>query len=65
MTEQIARYQGMPPVTPGEHLRAIQREAGQLDSEDALCFNDLLNFKRRVERLCEHYQELTGGYKHG
>jgi hypothetical protein len=25
----------------------------------------LLNFKRRVERLCEHYQELTGGYKHG
>jgi len=61
----VARYQDIPPVTPGEHLRAIQREAGQLNNEDALCFRDLLNFKRRVERLCEHYQELTGGYKHG
>ena len=58
MTEQLATT---PPITPGEHLRAIRAELDRLPEDEAICYNDLHNFKQRVARLCEHYSELIGG----
>lgn len=72
MTESLTRYHGIPPVTPDEHLRAIEQEMANrpeldisLDMADIIYTAHALAYKcERVQKLCEHYRELTGG-QHG
>lgn len=64
--------EGAPPIDAGDHLRAIEAEMASLpeidvslDMADIICTAHALAYKcERVQRLCEHYRELTGG-KHG
>jgi len=58
MTKQLATP---PPITPGDHLRAIQAELDRLPEDEATCYMDLHHFRQRMARLCEHYNELIGG----